>query len=202
MKVCFLFCFLFYLYSTLYCQGNQPIMKLRNNEDSSQVLANPVESVQCPGGLGGVSMSQDGVSPRDDVRPLGERCCVSDVGVSRPTPTPPLNKGSPSRTPKHKKHNPRRLSLTNTEIGSLNCSREDTRRIPNQREMMECVMFSPVDDLAEENSSITINYGKAPSTIDYLTGLCGDGKLKCISKCDNLNKRCELRIFLYLRIKL
>ena len=181
-------------------------MKLRNhkikaivgqvseNEDSSQVLASPVEFVQCLGGLFEDSLSQDGVSSQDVGRLLRERCSESDVAANHPTANKIV---SPLRTPKHKKHNPKRLSITNTEIGSLNCSKtsEDTRRKQNQREVMESVMFSPVDDLVDENASVKIDYGKDPATIDYLTGLCGDGKSKCISKCDNLNKRCQLREF-------
>ena len=180
-------------------------MKLRNgkdkaimglapeNEDSSQVLANTVEPVSCLGGLFEDSSSQDGG------RSLGER--LSGIDVDANHPTLPQKNGSPSRTPKHKKHNPKRFNITNTDTLTdidKNISNVATRNVIksnklNPRELMEHVMFSPVDDLVEENASVRLDNCKVPPTIDSLTGLCGDGKSKNISKCKNLTKRCVIR---------
>ena len=87
-------------------------MKLRNNkikqsmvhnadnEESSQVLANPVAYVQCLG-----SCSQVDPSAQDDgILFGGQRCSESNVSASHPTPSPPPIFGTPVRTPKHKKN--------------------------------------------------------------------------------------------------
>jgi hypothetical protein len=175
-------------------------MKLRNgkekhimvhkadNEESSQVLANPVAYEQCLGSCKvGLQSAQD-----DDTLFEGQRSSVSDVHASHPTPSPPLILGNPSRTPKHKKHNPKRLSVpNNTTSVPLSPTLEDL-----SRKQLELLMFSPFDDiLVDENVSVQLDSDKCPSTIEILTGQCGDGKSKCISKCDNLRNNCSIRKF-------
>jgi len=173
-------------------------MKLRNNkikqsmvhnadnEESSQVLANPVAYVQCLG-----SCSQVDPSAQDDgILFGGQRCSESNVSASHPTPSPPPIFGTPVRTPKHKKHNPKRLN--NINIDALNLSpRVKLTRVNLSRKQLESIMFSPIDEPVEENASVKLDFDNCPTTIDYLTGQCGDGKSKCISKCDR--KRCQLR---------
>jgi len=150
-------------------------------------LANPVAYVQC---LGSCSQVDPQPAQDDDILFGGQRGSASNVSASHPTFSPPLVVGTPPRTPKHKKHNPKRLNISNNNISAPNLSptRDDLIR-----KQLEFVMFSPIDDPVDENVSVQLDISNCPTTIDYLTGQCGDGKSKCISKCGNLGKRCRIR---------
>jgi hypothetical protein len=150
--------------------------QVSDNESLSQVSANSVESVSCPG------LTLKELSSQDDGRSLRERLSVIDVDANCPTPPPYI--GSPMRTPKHKSHNPKRFNVRKLDSKGKKL---------NNRELMENVMFSPIDNPVDINASVTLEHGSMTSpTIDDLTNLCGDGKSKDVVKCINLRNGCDI----------
>jgi hypothetical protein len=150
-------------------------------------LANPVEPVQCLGGLSEDSLFQDDVSSQDDGGLLRERHSESDVNANHPILQSPTV--SQLRTPKHKKHNLKRLNISKTDERTPKKILTDLNF--KCRVVLEKLLFSPCDQ-TDENTSVTIDDNKSLS-MESLLKFCNDGTSKTISKCKNISNSCGIR---------